>query len=258
MSIQRQLQAAITAQSLPPPSQALLASLTTRNPPPPLPSLLASARARLLASDLTSTDTVDTSALAVFPPPPPPPGRGGEDYLAVPEVRIPADVYVQVLDVENLRLSRWEQIEQLELVEKGETTRGREVIRVTAEDDDDEQDAATQSTVSRTQQQQRGGTGGGNAAAAARVGKNATHRLTVQDYKGRRLHALELRRIDGIGIGKTSIGEKILIKAGTVIARGNILLTADNCTLLGGKVDAWHKAWVEGRLGRLKEAVGAQ
>jgi RecQ-mediated genome instability protein 1 len=146
--------------------------------------------------------------------------------------------------------------ECLELVEKGETTRGREVIRVTAEDDD-EQDAATQSTASRTQQPQRGGAGGANAAAA-RAGKNATHRLTVQDYKGRRLHALELRRIDGIGIGKTSIGEKILIKAGTVIARGNILLTPDNCTLLGGKVDAWHKSWVEGRLGRLKEAVGAQ
>ena len=256
MSIQRQLQAAITAQSLPPPSQALLASLTTRNPPPPLPSLLASARARLLASDLTSADTVDTSALAVLPPPPP--GRGEEDYLAVPEVKIPADVYVQVLDVENLSLSRWEQIEQLELVEKGETTRGREVIRVTAEDDD-EQDVATQSTVSRTQQQQqqRGGPGGPNAAAA-RAGKNATHRLTVQDYKGRRLHALELRRIDGIGIGKTNIGEKILIKAGTAIARGNVLLTPDSCTLLGGKVDAWHKAWVEGRLGRLKEAVGAQ
>lgn len=249
MSIKRQLQAAITAQSLPPPSPTLLTSLTTaRNPPPPLPSLLATARARLLACDLTSSaaaDIVDLSALAALP------DANGE-YLATPEVKFTTDVYLQVVDVENLSLSRWEQIEQLEAVERGETRRGREVIRVTADDDDD--NVGTQTTMASRAQQRPAANN-----TAAQAGKNATHRLTVQDCKGRRLHALELRRIDGIGIdGKTNIGEKIMVKAGTVIARGNILLTPDNCILLGGKIEAWHKAWVEGRLGRLKEAVGAQ
>lgn len=278
MSLKSQLRNAILTQSLPPPSDTLLTSLTTaRNPPPPLPSLLATARARLLACDLTSSSSsssssqpssspsvVDSSALAALPTPPSSSNsRNGEaEYLSIPELKLTTDVYVQVLDVENLSLSRWEQIEELEAVVRGETTRGREVIRVTADDDDQvHEDGSTQAST-RTQRQRSGPSSNGNnnnnpGVSTAQAGKNATHRLTVQDRTGRRLHALELRRIDGIGVNKTSIGEKILLKGGTVIARGTILLTPDNCVLLGGKIEAWHKAWVEGRLARLKEAVEA-
>lgn len=233
MDLTSQLRAAILAQSLPPPSSTLLTSLTTsRSPPPPLPSLIATAKARLLACDLSSSSLVDSSAPS-FPP------AAGDAQAA--ELRLPTNVHVQVVDVENLSLSRWDQIEQLEAVEKGERTRGRRVVRVTAEDDGGDGDTTT-TTASQAQ--------------LVAPSKNATHRLVLQDRSGKRLFALEVRRIDGISVGTTSMGEKVLLKAGTIVARGTVLLTPETCVLLGGKVEAWQKAWADGRLARLREAVG--
>lgn len=137
---------------------------------------------------------------------------------------------MQVLDVENLALSRWEQIEEMEAIARGEATRGREVVHVTEEGDD-------------------------QAPSVRAAGKNATHRLVLQDSTGAKIYALELRRMDGIGVGKTQIGEKMLLKTGTVVARGTVLLEPTTCVLLGGRVEAWQRAWVEGRLTRLREAV---
>ncbi|UKZ49643.1 hypothetical protein TrVGV298_003890 [Trichoderma virens] len=174
MDLVPQLRRAILAQSLPPPSQTLLATLTSRSPPPPMPSLLATAKARLLASDLTNTSgTV-------------------------------------VLDIENLSLSRWEQVEELEAIERGERTRGRQVIRVT----DEENGEADGSSSSAGQTQ-------ASRAGAASGGTNAMHRLVLQDGRGKKVFAVELRRVGGIGIGKTHIGEKMLLKAGAVVARGD-------------------------------------
>lgn len=158
-------------------------------------------------------------------------------------------MHVQVLDIENLALSRWEQVEEMEAVARGETTRGREVVRVTAEDDDDNVvEGQTQTQTQRT-------AGARNTAGPKPAGKNATHRLVLQDCKGTKLYALELRRFDGIGVGKTQIGEKMLLKAGTVIARGMVLLEPDKCVVLGGKIEAWQKTWLDGRLARLKEEI---
>lgn len=234
MDLITQLRTSILSQSLPFPSQPFLTSLVTaRNPPPPLPSLLATAKARLLACDLTSVIVIDQSSPSL---------PQGLDDPSKENLRLTRDVHVQVVDVENLSLSRWEQVEELEAVERGETTRGREVIRVT---DDAEQDPSS----AQTQPQSR--------PAPPTAGKSATHRLTLQDCSGKRIFAIELRRIEKIGVGKTNMGEKILLKAGTVVARGNVLITPENCVVLGGKVDAWQRAWVEGRMARLKEAIGA-
>ncbi|KPM40880.1 hypothetical protein AK830_g5652 [Neonectria ditissima] len=243
MDLTGQLRAAILAQSLPAPSTAFLSSLTTaRSPPPPLPSLLATAKARLLAADLCASSglLLNAAALPGFP----------DAVAAVRETRLQRPVHVQVLDVENLALSRWEQVEELEAVERGETTRGREVVRVTA--DDDSNNAETTQSTQRTTATTTATT---TAAGVRPAGKNATHRLVLQDAKGAKLYAVELRRIDGIGIGKTQVGEKMLLKAGTIIARGTLLLEPDKCVLLGGKVEAWQKVWLDGRLTRLREAV---
>ncbi|KAJ4862130.1 recQ mediated genome instability protein domain-containing protein [Trichoderma breve] len=224
MDLIPQLRRAILAQSLPPPSQTLLTTLTSRSPPPPIPSLLATAKARLLASDLTNTSgTVVDPSMPVFPP--------NIDSATVQESTISQNTHVQVLDIENLSLSRWEQVEELEAIERGERTRGRQVIRTQAS---------------------RAGAG-----AAASGGANAVHRLVLQDGRGKKVFAVELKRISGIGIGKTHIGEKILLRAGAVVARGTVLLTPETCTLLGGKIEAWHESWMEGRLARLRESVGA-
>ncbi|EHK23340.1 uncharacterized protein TRIVIDRAFT_36967 [Trichoderma virens Gv29-8] len=239
MDLVPQLRRAILAQSLPPPSQTLLATLTSRSPPPPMPSLLATAKARLLASDLTNTSgTVVDTSMPAFPP--------NIDSAAVQNSSLPQNTHVQVLDIENLSLSRWEQVEELEAIERGERTRGRQVIRVT----DEENGEADGSSSSAGQTQ-------ASRAGAASGGTNAMHRLVLQDGRGKKVFAVELRRVGGIGIGKTHIGEKMLLKAGAVVARGTVLLTPETCTLLGGKIDAWHEAWMEGRLARLRESVGA-
>ncbi|KAF4334729.1 mediated genome instability Rmi1 [Fusarium beomiforme] len=238
MDLTGQLRASILAQSLPHPSTAFLNSLiSTRSLPPPLPSLLATAKARLLAADLTGSTIINTNSLQSFP--------SDADSTESREKRLPRPVHVQVLDIENLASSRWEQVEEMEAVARGETTRGREVVRVTAEDDDEDEDDGRTQRPSAAR----------NTAGPNPAGKNATHRLVLQDCKGTKLFALELRHFDGIGVGKTQIGEKVLLKAGTVIARGVVLMEPDKCVLLGGKIEAWQTTWVDGRLARLKREI---
>ncbi|KAG5934623.1 hypothetical protein E4U53_000648 [Claviceps sorghi] len=222
------LRSQITLQNLPCPSAALLASLaSTRSPPPPLPALLATAKARLLACDLTASDLIDASQLASIPP----------SILGAQQGLLPRDTWVQILDVENLSSPRWERIEQLEAVARGETTRGRHVIRLTDE---------AQSP-------------GGDASSATvpRPERNATHRLVVQDHAGQRVYAVELKRIPELGVGTTSIGCKMVLRAGAVLARGTVLLTPETCLVLGGKIEPWHDAWAASSMARLREAVGA-
>ncbi|PNY23416.1 RecQ-mediated genome instability protein 1 [Tolypocladium capitatum] len=248
MDLASQLRASLLAQSLPPPSTDFLTTLTTsRSPAPPLPSLLATAKARLLACDLTSSSLLDAALLAALP----------DAAATTKDATLPRDVQVQVLDVEDLSLSRWEQVEGLEAMERGERTRGREIVRVVAAQDQNGDEGASQ--TQRTAQTASASTSTSTAAAAAipAAGPNATHRLVLQDHQGKRIFAVELRRVDRIGVGKTNIGEKMLLRAGTVVARGAVLLTPETCVLLGGKIEAWHDSWVQGRLARLKEAVGS-
>ncbi|KAH0493203.1 hypothetical protein TgHK011_008120 [Trichoderma gracile] len=246
MDLISQLRHSILSLSLPPPSQTLLTTLTTsRSPPPPIQSLVATAKARLLASDLTSTSLIDSSA-PTFPP--------DIDSANVAETKLTQKIHVQVLDVENLSASRWEQVEELEAIERGERTRGRQVIRVTAEEDDSNEADTTQASSS-TRASAAAATGGGGGTSSG--GANAVHRLVLQDRRGKRVYAVELKRINGIAVGKTLIGEKMMLRAGAVVARGTVLLAPETCVLLGGKVDAWHESWAEGRLARLRESVGA-
>jgi len=228
------LHTSVTSLPYPPPAPAFIAGLiAARTPPPPLPALAATARARLLAADLTSPATVDVASPAAaalaFPP-----GLG-----APREQRLPRDVVVQVLDVEDVARARWAQVEELEALERGEGTRGRQVVRLPASGGDD--DGAGSAPDDRP-------------APAPTAG--GTHRLVLQDCRGQKVAALELRRVARIGVGSLHIGEKLVIRAGTVVARGTVLLEPANCVFLGGKVEPWHKAWVDGRLARLREAVG--
>ncbi|KAL2873704.1 hypothetical protein SGCOL_011105 [Colletotrichum sp. CLE4] len=239
MDYTTKIRSALQTQSFPTPSLPWTTSLTSRVPTPPLASLIATAKARLLASDLTTPGLLDPSATAILP----------TSNSELPESILQRDVPCQVLDVENLSLSRWEQVEELEAVARGEQTTGRRVVRLAAAEEpeyDNIDDGGSGSAVGagrapqQQQQQQR---------------RNATHRLVLQDFKGNKIYALELRRIDKIGIGSMNIGEKVMLKKGTVVARGTVLLEPEKCVMLGGKVDAWQKAWVEGRMARLKEAV---
>ncbi|KAL9941621.1 hypothetical protein ACHAQF_002613 [Verticillium nonalfalfae] len=248
MDLALQLRLALQAAHYPTPTTPwLTALLGTRHPPPPLPSLVATAKARLLAADLTTPALLDPAHAAAFPP----------DLAAptTPERTLAADVHVQVADVENLSRSRWEQVEALEALERGEGTRGREIIRLPTNDVVDGDDLGDTATTQQTQQQQQQQQPSTRASAAAAA--NATHRLVLQDCRGQNVYAMELTRIERIGVGVTAIGEKMLIRRGTRVARGTLLLTPENCLVLGGKIEAWQRPWVEGRLTRLREAVGS-
>jgi RecQ-mediated genome instability protein 1 len=256
MDIPHQLQSSLSTTSIPTPSLTWLQTqfTATRNPPPPLASLLATARTRLLASDLTTPGLLDTRYTAAHSFP----HQLQQSLATTRETKLAQDVVVQVLDIEDVTRSRWEQVEELEAIARGEGTRGREVVRIpmptpdssSAEDGDD----GTQTPPiqgngpGQAQQQQQQGTSN----------RNSTHKLLVQDCKGQTAQAIELKRVDRLAVGKTFIGEKILLRAGTVVARGVVLLDPAQCVVLGGKVDAWHRAWVDGRLARLREAVGAE
>ncbi|KAI2469055.1 hypothetical protein F4781DRAFT_395624 [Annulohypoxylon bovei var. microspora] len=244
-----QIRASLLSQGLPIPSLAWIQSaLPNRNPLPPLPALVATVKTRLLAADLTN------AALLEPPGPSFPPNLGNPE---VKEIKLPRDVPVQVLDIDNLTKSKWEQVEELEAIARGEQTRGREVIRLPMGNEDDDDAGVGDSTPSTQATTGRNAALNASIANAAAASKGATHRLVLQDCKGQKAHAIELRRVDRIGVGTLNIGEKMMIKRGATVARGILLLEPATCVVLGGKVEAWQKAWVDGRLARLKEAVGA-
>ncbi|KAI0836011.1 hypothetical protein F5Y06DRAFT_275007 [Hypoxylon sp. FL0890] len=241
-----QIRASLQSQGLPTPSLAWIQSaMPNRNPLPPLPALVATIKTRLLAADLTKP------ALLELPAPSFPPNLGNPE---VQERELDRDIPVQVLDIDNLSKSKWEQVEELEAIARGEQTRGREIIRLPTGNDEEDDGVVSESTPATTG---RNAAINANIANAAATSKYATHRLVLQDCKGQKIHGLELRRIERIGIGTLNIGEKMMLKSGTKVARGVVLLEPTTCVILGGKVEAWQKTWVDGRLARLKEAVGA-
>ncbi|SPQ24726.1 3242c520-a058-46d6-92a0-e63e252e732f [Thermothielavioides terrestris] len=255
MDLATQLQTSLSSTTTPVPSLPWLRALTnsTRHPPPPLASLLATARTRLLASDLTAPGLLDAGYAAAHALP----ADLARTHAVAREARLARDVVVQVLDIEDVARARWEQVEALEALARGEGTRGREIVRLPAA-------AAVGGEAFDNGGGGEGGdeegvvTGGGGGSGSGRAGgSSSTHKLVVQDCKGQKVHAIELRRVERLAVGKTFIGEKILLRAGTVVARGVVLLDPAQCVVLGGKVDAWHRAWVDGRLARLREAVGA-
>ncbi|CAK7222219.1 hypothetical protein SBRCBS47491_004791 [Sporothrix bragantina] len=249
-----QIRSALASEQLPVPCQAWFQTLITQQPPQQrtLPALVAAAKARLLASDLTASGLFDTTS----PPPVFPREVVSSSPASVQETCLAHDVVAQVVDLENVSQSRWQQVQALEAIERGEQKRGREIIRVLAGGDAGNDGEAGDETD----------TGNGNAdgrpvARASATGgtsdANATHRLVLQDAAGQTLFALELTRIYRIGIGRLRIGEKLLLKKGTVVARGTLLLEPASVRFLGGQVEPLNKAWVEGRLARLRSEAQA-
>ena len=210
----------IATKSLSPNPTWLSSFLTTQRPTTPLPVLTQTACFRLLASDITQS--LATASSTCFP----------QDVhnANIKERRLAGSIAVQVLAVEDMSKSRWEQIEAIEALERGEGTKGREIIRVVAAEDDD-----------------------GTGAPARKAG--GPHKLVLQDAGGRRVYGVELKGLEGVGLGM-SIGCKMVLKNASV-ARGLVLLEPATTTVLGGKIEELHKAWKEGRKADLKAAIEA-
>lgn len=137
-----------------------------------------------------------------------------------------------MLHVEDITRSKWSQVEELEAQERGEMTKGREVIRVVPGQQEGE------NTFAASDSDMKGG----------------MHKVLLQDARGGKVWGIELERVKGVGLGM-AIGTKVLLKAVTV-ARGVVLLEPAGCEVLGGKVDAWEKEWRKGRKERLRSELG--
>lgn len=201
------------------PTPIWLASFLDNQRPTPLPALTQTALFRLLASDITTTLTFTPST--VFP--------ADVHNAQLQEKRLIGPFIVQVLAVEDISLSRWEQIEAIEALEKGEGTRGREIIRAAAPEEGGEEST---------------GKGGG------------PHKLLLQDIHGKRAFGIELKKVEGLGLGM-SIGCKAVLRNITV-ARGVLLLEPRSMALLGGRINTLHQAWKENRKAELKVAIEAR
>lgn len=237
MTTEQQISQALKAAGFPAPSSQFLSSILQRRAAP-LPALIATAKHRLLSADLTTQDLLHSSALSL------PPNITDPDAKSL--TLSSGDILVQVLDIEDLSKSKWEQIEQLEAERKGEMTRGREIIRVAAlggEGEGSQNGAGSNS--------QAGTTG------AAQTKSKGPFKLLLQDHLGQVVYGFELFRVEKIDYPPTmSIGCKIMLKRGCKVARGMILLEPSSTIVLGGKIDSLDKSWREGREARLRSALG--
>ncbi|KAL4901387.1 hypothetical protein BDW74DRAFT_181955 [Aspergillus multicolor] len=236
--IQDQLNAQLQSKSLPVSSAWLSTFLSTGTQQrTPLPALTKTALFRLLNTDfresLTPHSPTSILPVDIFDP-------------TVQERRLTGPIPLQVLDIEDIGTSIWNQVEAIERIERGEAVRGREIVRTV--NVGDEQDGNT-----------RANNAAGNANAGAPTNANESNgplRLILQDAKGTRAVGIEMTHINGVAIEKLPIGSKLLLKNATV-ARGMILLTPESVTILGGKIEAMDSAWKAGRKARLLEKITA-
>jgi RecQ-mediated genome instability protein 1 len=230
------LSTALITAGLPLPSphvlQTLLSNPSTTRTQPPLPALLATAKHRLLTGNISSIPQILAPSTPAFPP--------NITTPQIPEQKLVSKIPVQVLSIEDLSKSRWEQVEAIEAKERGEMMKGREIIRVVdVEDENDNENRATRG--------QRAG-----AEAMTNV-SGGPHRLVLQDVKGQTVYGLELKPVQGIGMNM-NIGTKLVLN-GVTVARGVVLLEPGTVLVLGGRIDALHKAWMENRKKDLLAAI---
>ncbi|MCJ1307784.1 hypothetical protein MMC25_001432 [Agyrium rufum] len=184
-------------------------------------ALTQTAAFRLLASDITQS--LDHSSSLCLPPD----ITNGQ----IKERRLAGPLVLQILNIEDMSKSKWQQIEAIEALERGEGTKGREIIRVVPNED------------------------GEDPVAAANASDGGPHKILLQDAKGGRVYGIELRDVKGLSL-IMNIGSKIMLK-NAVVARGVVLLEPATATFLGGKIDALHQSWRQNRKADLKAAIEA-
>ncbi|KAF2704133.1 hypothetical protein K504DRAFT_462724 [Pleomassaria siparia CBS 279.74] len=202
------------------PTPAWLQSFTGGiRPTTPLPALKQTAVFRLLATDITTS--LASSPATIFP----------TDILnaRIQSRHLAGPVVCQVMDIEDIGHSCWSQVEAIEAKERGETTKGREVVRLVP---DANEQPDVQVTVSK-----------------------GPFKLLLQDAKGVKVYAYELRGIVGINMGM-SMGVKILLRNCNV-RRGVVMLEPGGVQVLGGKIETLDKSWKDGTKERLIAAANA-
>ena len=185
----------------------------------PIQALQKTALFRILATDLTQSVQVTVQS-SFFP--------AGVSNPEVKERKLVGPITVQVLDIEDIGRSCWSQVENIEAHERGEMTKGREIIRIVDEE--------TNTDPNHT---------------AEAVGSVGPHKVLLQDARGTKIYGFETESLNGIGVQQMSIGAKLVLRD-AVVARGVVMLEPKGVEVLGGKVDAWDKKWRSERKELLK------
>lgn len=212
----------LTSKHLPPIPSWLQTFMPSIRLNTPIQALQKTALFRLLSSDITTSLQPTTNT--TFPA-----------NISSPETKdrkLLGPIPVQILDIEDIGHSRWSQVEHIEAHEKGEMTKGREIIRVV---DDLESNTDT--------------------STPAPPASSGPHKLLLQDAKGTKVYGLELVTVPGLSAQQTAIGCKMVLRDVT-IARGLVLLEPKGVEVLGGKVEVWDKQWRGGRKEVLKRKAG--
>lgn len=231
---------------------------SSRNPSHPLPSLTSTAHFRLLSTDFTTA--LSRQQGQIFP--------STISDVHTKELVLQTDIPVQVLDIQDMSTSKWAQIEAIERVERGEEIRGREVIRNVPGVNDD--DGSNGGEHGRGSSSRPSAASSSNVSSDSRKGSTGPHKLLFQDAAGSKAWAFEMLRIERITIVNSNppmlgaaaaqnpvegmqIGCKFVLKKGTKVRRGLIMMTPASTTVMGGRVEIWDKKWRDGRKARLKQ-----
>ncbi|KAF1362505.1 RecQ mediated genome instability protein Rmi1 [Lizonia empirigonia] len=195
--------------------------LSTTRPNTALAALKQTCLFRLLATDITTS--LNQPPASLFP---------GDVLRGTVQSRpLDGPITCQVLDIEDIGQSRWSQVEAIEARERGEMTKGREIVRVIEPENDD------------------------SGQAAAPTQSKGPFKLLLQDANGLQIYALDLRGIDGLNTNM-SMGVKLVLR-NIEVRRAVVMLEPGNVQVLGGKLEALDKAWKEGRKDRLIKAANA-
>ncbi|KAF2272408.1 uncharacterized protein EI97DRAFT_436905 [Westerdykella ornata] len=207
-----ELTAHFNARHLYPTRSWLQAFLSSTRPNTPLPALKQTALFRLLATDLTVS--FEQPLHTVFP----------QDILtsASQSRYLAGPVLCQLLDVEDIGRSRWSQVEAIESQERGEKTKGREIVRVVLGEEEQQQLAEK---------------------------SKGPFKLLLQDANGLRVYALDLSGKCGLDTN-SPMGVKIVLRDSDV-RRGVVMLEPGRVQVLGGKIEPLDKEWKRSRKDRL-------
>lgn len=96
----------------------------------------------------------------------------------------------------------------------------------------------------------------GPDAVNAEAKSAGPHKLLLQDARGTKAYALELRSVQGVDVS-LAIGAKLVL-TDVSVARGVVMLEPKCVEVLGGKVEAWDRKWREERKKVLKEKAGME
>lgn len=81
-------------------------------------------------------------------------------------------------------------------------------------------------------------------------------KLLLQDWKGKTVWGFELEKVEKVGMPPVmGIGAKLLLRKGTKVARGTVMLEPGRVVVFGGRIEGLEKPWLEGREERLRREV---